>query len=568
MSLSRATYWSIVLGSALYANIGRAQNSPTQQTDKPQWQDSSQWLYGALTSNFAKRADNYQRALRSFDGVAEASKQYNAFSYSYDLAIAAVQLEQATKIAQEWINTYPQDNEAHLALVQALLMQNQAKPAYEAIKIILQNDAGPQNVAQLARLLPYLENGNDRVTLLQQLSDDFPSNPYLYYYLGLAAKEQGQVDLAIEAFNHALRLDKHWRQLELMQAKALSDVGELKEAQKMMTKLRKRYPNDLNLISTEVDMLVDHYQWKKALQLAKRWNQISPGDERIESLIAWLYANNGEYDAAQQAYLALLKNGFIDEDQFQFQMAQAAINAKDNKTALYHLKAIPKDSRMDMLARQQMALMAFDEKNISSAQEQFSALREDYPGYALEMYLVEISRLDNLSEYEAAEKLMQEALNAYPEHVDLLYAQAEHFIAKNDIKHAENCYQKILKVDPANIDALNAYGYLLLTRTERQEEAAKMLREAIKHYPDSPAIQDSYGWLLYRRGKTEEALSWLQRAYAAYRKGEVTAHYIEILAANGKKNLAQEIYDYERLGQPDNPYLQEIGKRLELDKTH
>lgn len=563
--LSRAAA-ALIIGGTLYANIGRAQTPLTQQKEAT-WQDSSQWLYGALSSNFAKRVDNYQSAIKSIKGIAEASKQYSAFEYSYDLATSAVQNERAASIAREWVAAFPKDNDAHLALIRALLALNQTDDAYLEIKIVLQNDAGPQNVAEIIRQLPFLPDGADRVNLLKRLSNDFPNNPYLYYYLGITAKEQGQIDLVIDAFNHALMLDKHWRQLELLQAKALSDIGELREAKKMMAQLKKRYPDDPSLISTEIDMLVDHYQWTDALKLAQQWRKLNPEDERIQELVAWLYANNGDYQNAETAYQKLFEHGNLDNDQYHFQLAQAAISAKKIDTAQTLLKKIPTKSRMYMMARQQLALISFDIGDLEHAQQQFNELRTTFPEYALEMYIVEINRLDQAGAHPAASALLEQALNTYPQHVDLLYAQAEHLTARNQIPEAETTYQTILKLDPANTDALNAYGYLLLTKTDRHQEATKMINEAIKNYPDSPVIQDSYGWLLYRSGKLKEALSWLQRAYAAYRKDEIPAHYIEILAANGKKELAKEIYHYETIGQPDNPYLKETGKRLELDKA-
>lgn len=563
--LGRALMSAFVLGWVLYANLLYAQvTKPTNQAQS--WQNTSQWLYGALTSSFAKSADNYQSAMSSMKGVAEESKQYSAFEYSYDLAITAVQPERANEIAREWVSAYPQDLDARLALIRALLMQNKVEESYREMVIILNTDAGPQNIAQITRLLIYLQDGNDRVRLLKKLSDTYTNNPYLYYYLGVTAKEQGQVDLAIASFNHALMLDKHWRELELMQAKTLSDVGELKEARQMMAKLRKRYPKDTSLLSTEIDMLVDHYQWQDALTLARLWDKLNPGDERIQELIAWLFANSGDFADADVAYTYLLDNDNIEKEQFLLQTAQAAQNAGNYLEAEKRLTEIPKDSRLYMMAHQQLALMALKQGEIPKAQAEFAKLRKELPEYALEMYLLEVSRLDQIGEYKKADSIIAEALAQYPEQVDVLYAQAQHLQSSGYPEQAEKMYQHILTIDSANIDALNAYGYLLLTQTNQQEEATKLIEQAIKQYPDSPVIQDSYAWLLYHQGKTQEALSWLQRAYAAYRKDEISAHYVEILSVLGKKNLAKEIYTYERYGQPDNAYLLETGKRLGFEK--
>ena len=178
---------------------------------------------------------------------------------------------------------------------------------------------------------------------------------------------------------------------------------------------------------------------------------------------------------------------------------------------------------------------------------------------------MEAAQLQQAQQWKRLEKLLKAALARYPEQVDLLYVLAELHAARGDLKEAEEQFNKILAIDPANIDALNAYGYMLLTQTDDEKKAAQLIEAAIKLYPDSPAIQDSYGWLLYRQGKTEDALNWLRRAYAAYRSNEISAHYIEVLHASGDKALAEEGYHYEKQGQPDNAALKAIGKKLGLD---
>lgn len=565
--LKRAAYSALLLSGSLYANTLTSQNAE-KIPQVPAWQSSSHWLFNALTSNFAKQADDYQDAIRSIADVAEQSKQYEAFNYTYDLAISALYIERAAEIARHWVAAYPQDSEAHLALMRALLMKNDVESAYAEMLAVLSTDAGPQNIAQISRLLSYLNDGNNRVSILQRLSKAFPDNPFLYYYLGIHASEQGQIDLAIDAFNHALMIDKQWRQLEIMQAKALSSIGALKEARHMMANLRKRYPEDSSLLSTEIDMLVEYYQWEDALELARRWDKNVPGEPRIQELIAWLYANSKNYAMAEKSYRYLLEHDIIEDSQFAFQMGQAAIAAGKNDAARTWLQSIPADSRLYMLARQQQSLMLFEEKRIAQAQQAFAEMRKEFSDYALEMYLVEITQLDQAKKFAEAQAVLHAALQDYPTQIDLLYAQAEHLSMSGDAAAAESAYQEILALDAANIDALNAYGYLLLTQTERRQEAAVMIEKAIAQYPDSPAIQDSYAWLLYRQGKSQEALKWSQRAYAAYRKNEIAAHYVEILAANDKKDLAREVYQNEMRGQPNNPHLIEIGQRLGLADEH
>ena len=528
-----------------------------------EWQDSSQWLYEALSARFQDHAGDYQGAMNSIADVAERSGEYQAFEYSYSLALDTMHLARAEQIARQWYQHYPDDNEALLALMRVLLMREETQDSAMLMQKMLIKDAGPQNIAQISRMLTYLPNDSKRLAILAQLSQDFPRNPYLYYYMGLQAKEQGQVSLAIDTFDRALKIDSNWTQLEILQAETLASIGDMRRANALLDQLLEKRPNDVTLLSTAVDIHVDHYQWEEALALAERWLALQT-DVRIRQLMAWLKANAGHYGDALIAYRELLDDGVIEYDEYLFQIAQANEKAGYPLRAISLLNSVPSESRLHMRARQQIALIAFRMGNIALAQQYFSLLRHQFPDYRLELYLVEAAQLDKHGAWRQGGMVLDEALRAFPDQVDVLYAFAEHQGAQGNIALAETVYRKILSLDPANIDTLNAYGYLLLTHTDRRNEAARMIGEAINAYPDSPAIQDSYGWLLYQQGNLDEALVWLRRAYAAYRRGDIASHYIEVLHASGNHQLASEVYHMERKGQPDNENLHKLGKRLKL----
>ena len=547
--------------------LGQGFAVPAQRKSQPQWSQSSQWLYGAMTARFEDHAGKFGAALNTMADVAVESGEYDALEYGYGLAWDTRDFARAEKIARVWLEAFPRDLDARLALLRVLLADSRGDEALAQMSALLDADGGPQMVAQIFRVLAEFPDSATRLVLLQRLSAQFPKNPYLYYYLGLMAKEQGKVTTAVQAFSDAIALDGNWRELELMQAQVLASIGKLQEARKIMDRITTRYPQDINLLSAYVDMLVAHYQWQDAITLALRWKELRPQDATVRQLVAQLYASAGDYPAALQAFRELLDSHRIDMNSYLFFVANAAERSGQADVATTLLGEIAADSPRYLQAQERLALLSFNRGDYDKAQARFAALRQEFPDDAqvLDTYLVETAQLRRTQQWRRLEKLLKEALARYPDQVDLLYVLADFNAARGNLKEAEEQFNKILAADPANIDALNAYGYLLLTQTNDAEKAAELIEEAIKLYPDSPAIQDSYGWLLYRQGKTEDALNWLRRAYAAYRNDEIPAHYIEVLDASGDKVLAAEVYRYEKQGQPDNLALKSIGKKLGLD---
>ena len=547
--------------------LGQGFAVPAQRKSQPQWSQSSQWLYGAMTARFEDHAGKFGAALNTMADVAVESGEYDALEYGYGLAWDTRDFARAEKIARVWLEAFPKDLDARLALLRVLLADSRGDEALAQMSALLDADGGPQMVAQIFRVLAEFPDSATRLVLLQRLSAQFPKNPYLYYYLGLMAKEQGKVTTAVQAFSDAIALDGNWRELELMQAQVLASIGKLQEARKIMDRITTRYPQDINLLSAYVDMLVAHYQWQDAITLALRWKELRPQDATVRQLVAQLYASAGDYPAALQAFRELLDSHRIDMNSYLFFVANAAERSGQEDVATTLLGEIAADSPRYLQAQERLALLSFNRGDYDKAQARFAALRQEFPDDAqvLDTYLVETAQLRRTQQWRRLEKLLKEALARYPDQVDLLYVLADFSAARGNLKEAEEQFNKILAADPANIDALNAYGYMLLTQTDDEKKAAQLIEAAIKLYPDSPAIQDSYGWLLYRQGKTEDALNWLRRAYAAYRNDEIPAHYIEVLDASGDKALAAEVYRYEKQGQPDNLALKSIGKKLGLD---
>jgi tetratricopeptide (TPR) repeat protein len=143
-----------------------------------------------------------------------------------------------------------------------------------------------------------------------------------------------------------------------------------------------------------------------------------------------------------------------------------------------------------------------------------------------------------------------------PDEPSLLYSRALMWERRDDIARAEADLRTILVTDPENVAALNALGYTLADRTTRYEEALELIDRARIAEPDNAAIIDSYGWVLYRLGRHEEALVELRRAYTMQKDAEIAAHVAEVLWVLGRRDEARRYFDEARKLDPDNRSLQ------------
>jgi tetratricopeptide (TPR) repeat protein len=162
-----------------------------------------------------------------------------------------------------------------------------------------------------------------------------------------------------------------------------------------------------------------------------------------------------------------------------------------------------------------------------------------------------------------------EALDAYdrvieyrPDSENVALGRAELLLRMGRMDDALEEYRKCVKRWPNSAMSLNALGYTLADRTQEYAEARKLIKKALKLNPDSAAIIDSHGWVLYRLGENERALEELQRAYEIMKDAEVASHIVEVLGSLERLDEASDLLEEAELMHPDNDLLRDIRERV------
>jgi Flp pilus assembly protein TadD len=113
-----------------------------------------------------------------------------------------------------------------------------------------------------------------------------------------------------------------------------------------------------------------------------------------------------------------------------------------------------------------------------------------------------------------------------------------------DAAAALRLVEPIARGAPEQAPALNLAGSLLADRNERLADAEAYLRRARELAPGDPAVLDSWGWLLLRRGRHREAVRVLDRAARfAPREPEILVHLAAAWAADGAPRTAATVLD-------------------------
>lgn len=99
------------------------------------------------------------------------------------------------------------------------------------------------------------------------------------------------------------------------------------------------------------------------------------------------------------------------------------------------------------------------------------------------------------------------------------------YVLKGDVRKGEEILEEMFKENPDDPSVNNDLGYLYADQGKNLEQAEGMIKKALASDPENGAYLDSLGWVLFKRGKSDEALGYLEKAVKnAPGAGDETLH--------------------------------------------
>lgn len=364
-------------------------------------------------------------------------------------------------------------------------------------------------------------------------------------------------------------------------------------AERIVAEVLKRFPGEPRVALLRASQLRDARQDQQARDVLATVVDQAAGDADLRLAIAYEYDALGDLaDAA-----ATLARGPQDDQTYALRASLLARG--EDKTALVALydelrrdANAPDPKRRLLLGQMAEFLDRFDEAldwyqgvpggaqrwpaslrsanvlhELGRAGEGFARLHEVQADAAApddarrDAYLLEASLHEKDGDAASGKDAYSRGLAAFPDDLEILYARALSWERGDDIARAEADLRRILVIEPESVAALNALGYTLADRTDRYREALELINRARAAEPDNAAIIDSYGWVLHRLGRSQEALGELRQAFALQKDAEIAAHLGEVLWVLGKREEARKYFEEARQLDPDNRSLRRALER-------
>ena len=470
-------------------------------------------------------------------------------------------LKLAIEQYEQIIRLQPDSMDDHLLLGRLYRLNNDLQKAENEFKTAVKLQPGSEEaVTTLAYLYNELGDTSRAAQVLSSVPD-VARSAKLYSALGYTYEQQKQYKNAIEAYRHAIELDRDNLDAIRGLAQNLLNDGQTDAALDQYKVIADANPEDAQTYIRIAEIYRKQGKFDPALENLKKAESMVQDSVEVPYNIAAVYQAQGRYDEAVQIMKDLLKKsekpdnsytqgeksnravflerlGTIYRDQGNNQAANeifrqmVALGGDDNEERGYQqiidtwreakewqkatdvakeaVQKVPKSIELKMVLAAQQADMGDADRGLKDVR---ALLKGDASDRQVYITLAQMNtRLRRFSDaYQALDKAEQ--LSSKPDDKEYVwFLRGSTFEREKRYAEAEEQFKKVLDSDPEYASALNYLGYMLADQNTKLEEALGYVKKAVALDPANGAYLDSLGWAYFRLGKYELAEENLVKA--------------------------------------------------------
>ncbi len=534
------------------------------ESDLPKVKLTPDVLYNVLVGELAGRKGDFELSVRSLARAARVTRDPRLAERATRAAIFSKRYSEALESARLWVEMRPNALDGREFLATILLELDNAVEAEQQFEQML-TLAGKQNKLDRAytRISAVLARHKNRITSLEimaRLSRQHAARPQAQFALAHLGLQAGSLSIATAAIDRALIIQPAWQEAALLKVRILSTAKDQKKAKLFYQAYLKKHPGAARVRMGYARYMVDRKQWEVALNQFVLVLRQRPQDTDILYALGLLSLQTDKLKDANKYFQRATEND-PSNDQIKLYLGQTAERRKRYDEAERWYSSISK-MKHRFEARVRLGAVTAKRGDLQKGLRILHAINPTNDEQRVQLALAEEQIQRDAGKYSVALKILNKALKALPKHKDLLYARALVAEKLDDLVLHERDLRLVLKLDPKNAHALNALGYTLADRTDRHQEAFRLIKQALELRPNDPFILDSMGWVHYRLGNSSDAVRFLRRALDIRPDAEISAHLGEVLWTSGKQRQAKRIWDRALQKDPDNKVLQSAIKKF------
>jgi Flp pilus assembly protein TadD len=391
-----------------------------------------------------------------------------------------------------------------------------------------------------------------------------PRDPEIMTILAEAHARAGAPELAGERLSLAVEASGRAPDESLRYARFLAQRGRLDQAEAVIGDALRLAPQDPGLLGALGEIQVARGDWGGAGRTADRLREAGDPGGAADALDTARATGEGR---SADALALLRRRAEAGETAATAELLERLAAAGDVAAAQAWLDGRIEAAPQDVQLRMMQAGLLAAEGRTAEAEAAYRALIAADPARP-EPWRALFGLLADQGATEAARGVLAEGRAAAGDDPDLLFLEAGMREAAGDPEGAIALYETLYARDSGNAVVANNLASLLASH---RDDAASLQRAYLVarrlRGSDVPQFQDTYGWLLHRRGDSVQALTFLAPAAAALPDNPLAQrHAAEALFALGRTAEARAAYARVLALSPTGPEAEAARARIaEID---
>lgn len=500
-------------------------------------------LYYLLSAEVAGQRGEIAASAALYLKAAAITKDVRVAKRATRVAVYARENELALNAVNLWHSLEPENVEARQVLGALLIRAGQSEKAIEHLEYVLTHGKHTerQGYVLITSLLSKEKDKQSAINVMKKLIEKRQNNPEALFAYSQLALLVNELDEAAETINKVIDLKPGWTEAYILQSRIINQQGYKVYALETLHKAVNKQPENNDLRLYYARSLVDAKRFESASEQFAVLLENNPVHYEARYALGLLYLQMNKPLKAKQHFEALLEaKQKVSESRYYMGQLHETLNQLPEAIKWY---SKVKKNEYIFDAKLRIAFIQSRQGDIEAAREILHNISPDNQDKELRLYLAEGEILNDAKMFIEAFDLYTDALHQLVDNTRLLYARALTAEKLDRIEIALRDLKLIVEREPGNAQALNAYGYTLIDKTERVEEGLALIQKAYKILPDDAAVMDSMGWAYYRLGEHEKALEYLERAFEKLKDAEIAAHLGEVLWVVGEQDKAREIWN-------------------------
>lgn len=497
-------------------------------------------LYELLVAELSLRRGDFAPAVDRYAVEAVRTRDPGVVAKAARLAAVTGDGHRALELGLLWARVAPGDPEARRAAAVALLEAGEFEAALGHLRA-LRELGGASDFRALGASLDEIDPAarDEVVRALEALQESWPEDDQLRWARASLLEKAGRAPEALTVLD-AEAADRLGTDALLLRARLLEVTGDAPAAAALLTAALEGGRQEARLRYRLARLLIDIQDLEGARsQFEQLLGAIGENAEVLLSLA--LIDLELERLTESRGWLERLLRADRRPDTARYFLGVVAERA-DHVSAALDAWARVEPGFEFTRAQSAAAELILRTAGAGELRAYLDVLRARHEAEDLTLWLLEGQALLDAERPAAAVEALTEALARHAGRAELLYARAMAHDANGSFEGLEGDLSAILELDPDDAMALNALGYTLGDRTERLEEARRLVERALELAPDEPAYVDSLGWIEFRAGNHARAVELLESAFAELPDPEVAAHLGEALWAQGARERALDVW--------------------------